>query len=252
MVDFLTRLAERTLGVASMVQPIIAPVFATEPRLAKEAPSFQREGGSVVQSMIAPGPASGVQHFQPDDMSLDTDNMAPARERFSPADVRLSLPPALVPVNGYLSPGQGLPGTRYEQAESFHGENTPDGYSSVAAPRNVPAMNTPVISDRGVITPNLNVDIAQGRKSPGLPAREGSPAPQTEFPDYDMLAKARQAMIGVPSAGTLDTLPTIRVTIGRIEVRAVMSTNEPAVRPASTRPKLKLSLDDYLKRQNGG
>ena len=46
--------------------------------------------------------------------------------------------------------------------------------------------------------------------------------------------------------------PSIRVTIGRIEVRAIMPAKEPAARPPTRRPGPKLSLDDYLKQQNGG
>jgi|APLak6261659701_1056019.scaffolds.fasta_scaffold00030_14 hypothetical protein len=45
--------------------------------------------------------------------------------------------------------------------------------------------------------------------------------------------------------------PTIKVTIGRVEVRAVMpAQSPPAPRPRSAEPKL--TLDDYLKRRNGG
>jgi hypothetical protein len=42
-------------------------------------------------------------------------------------------------------------------------------------------------------------------------------------------------------------LPTIRVTIGRIEVRSSAPVHPPAASPAS-RPRPALSLDDYLKR----
>jgi hypothetical protein len=46
-------------------------------------------------------------------------------------------------------------------------------------------------------------------------------------------------------------VPTIKITIGRVDVRAVMpaaATPHPA--PAQRRPAL--SLDDYLKRREGG
>jgi hypothetical protein len=44
--------------------------------------------------------------------------------------------------------------------------------------------------------------------------------------------------------------PTIKVTIGRIDVRAVMQEAPPARRTAPQPPKL--SLDEYLKQRNGG
>lgn len=45
--------------------------------------------------------------------------------------------------------------------------------------------------------------------------------------------------------------PTIKVTIGRIDVRAVMPA-QPAPRPAPAPRKSALSLDEYLKRRSGG
>jgi hypothetical protein len=46
------------------------------------------------------------------------------------------------------------------------------------------------------------------------------------------------------------SIPTIQVTIGRIEIRATQATDKPTARPraASTT----MSLDDYLKQRNGG
>jgi hypothetical protein len=44
--------------------------------------------------------------------------------------------------------------------------------------------------------------------------------------------------------------PTIRVTIGRVEVRAVTPTPAPSRKPA--RPAPRMSLDEYLRAQNGG
>jgi hypothetical protein len=43
--------------------------------------------------------------------------------------------------------------------------------------------------------------------------------------------------------------PTVRVTIGRIEVRAVASSQSPA-KPRATQPVM--NLDDYLRRRNQG
>ena len=47
--------------------------------------------------------------------------------------------------------------------------------------------------------------------------------------------------------------PTIRVAIGRIEVRAIMPPPAtPTRQTAPTTPRPELSLDDYLKQRNGG
>jgi len=47
-------------------------------------------------------------------------------------------------------------------------------------------------------------------------------------------------------------LPAIKVTIGRIDVRAVSQQAQPPPRQRKVDPKPKLSLDDYLKQRNKG
>lgn len=54
------------------------------------------------------------------------------------------------------------------------------------------------------------------------------------------------------SAAMPEPTPTIRVTIGRIEVRAITPLAPPAPRPTRTKTGPVLSLDDYLKQRNGG
>lgn len=51
---------------------------------------------------------------------------------------------------------------------------------------------------------------------------------------------------------TLSATPTIKVTIGRIDVRAVMQKAESTPVRRVAPPKPKLSLDDYLKQRSGG
>ena len=75
-------------------------------------------------------------------------------------------------------------------------------------------------------------------------------------PSVAPLAAGRQAdeMMNVEPATSQtekESAPVIRISIGRVEVRAVMPT-APAPRPAPTRPRPGLSLDDYLKEREGG
>jgi hypothetical protein len=48
-----------------------------------------------------------------------------------------------------------------------------------------------------------------------------------------------------------DQKPTIRITIGRVDVRAIM-TAQPVSRPVRTEPKAFVTLNEYLKRRDGG
>jgi hypothetical protein len=65
-------------------------------------------------------------------------------------------------------------------------------------------------------------------------------------PDQRQESRPREARVLAPEPPA----PTIRVAIGRIEVRAV--TPPPARKEMPVRPGPMLSLDDYLKQRNGG
>ncbi|MFN7949727.1 MAG: hypothetical protein U0Z53_30520 [Blastocatellia bacterium] len=75
-------------------------------------------------------------------------------------------------------------------------------------------------------------------------------------PSVAPLVAGRQAD-EVMKAGTAtsqteqESAPVIRISIGRVEVRAVMPT-APAPRTAPARPRPGLSLDDYLREREGG
>ena len=263
MADFLTRLAERTLGVASVVQPIIAPVFAPEPVLTSDTHLLQRENTPVVQSILAPEPASATeaQRLQREEMSLNTahDDMVPARDRFSPTTLRMS---RRHPINSEASEhGADQSFLEYSQGIHAHPEHLVHVPRDVSPeqenPRHriVPTLDTTIVSDQGAATPTLGIVPssitlvpAQNEVSPGT-------SPST---DWTLLTRSNARAL--PSVQHLEasateksaSAPIIRVTIGRIEVRSIMPAKEPAVRPPSPRPGPKLSLDDYLKQQNGG
>ena len=108
-------------------------------------------------------------------------------------------------------------------------------------------------------------------RTPALPARPAAPAgpvpaqpaPLTPSTQRIMLPPPRQAILAQPQVRPVtaptpaprprepqrEAEPTIQVTIGRVEVRAVPA--ETPVRPARPAP-LSLSLEDYLRQRNGG
>ncbi|HEX8237086.1 MAG TPA: hypothetical protein VF600_14100 [Abditibacteriaceae bacterium] len=63
----------------------------------------------------------------------------------------------------------------------------------------------------------------------------------------------RRSEAPLPVEMPTQTAPTIKVTIGRIEVRAVMPSSPPTRRAHSTAASTtKLSIDEYLKQRSGG
>jgi hypothetical protein len=112
-------------------------------------------------------------------------------------------------------------------------------------------------------SPRVNSPLAQERANT-LPAddeaTERGPAPETIAPTHRTLAahvKTRPVPRPAPALSaptqapksieqTIETTPSIQVTIGRVEVRAI-STPPPAA-PRASRKEPRLSLDDYLKR----
>jgi hypothetical protein len=59
---------------------------------------------------------------------------------------------------------------------------------------------------------------------------------------------AAESHLGMP---LLDKAPTVRVTIGRIEVRAVTPPSPPELGAGLAQARPQLSLDDYIKQRSG-
>jgi len=88
-------------------------------------------------------------------------------------------------------------------------------------------------------------DTAAPHRSPRTPAnllarRASSPTAQPAWAEAERSG---------PWPEAIEQQPTIRITIGRVEVRAVQSPSSASARPAP-RPAPSLSLDDYLKQRN--
>jgi hypothetical protein len=126
-----------------------------------------------------------------------------------------------------------------------------------------PPNNAPVIQpSRGQVIAsghetNLSTDRGISEASP-RPLSE-SPRSSSELihatqprpPVRPPVMPTHELSIGTSLQHTNTTpAPLIRVTIGRIDVRAVLPPAQPPRRTTSTRPKL--TLDEYLKQRNGG
>lgn len=255
MADFLTRLAERTLGVAPMVQPMFTP----EPLLTSDTHPLQHEDISMVQPMIAPelSSASEALNLEHKDRAVDTvrDNIVPAMDRPSPAALRLLRHHSIHPQTPKHAAGQSF----LEHNQDVHAsheqvKHTPRGPSPELeglTRRSIPAVESGIVPAQGA-TASTSSLVSSSTVSEAIPNEVslGTYLSTNRTSLTRALLPAQHLEVSAAEKST--SAPTIRVTIGRIEVRAIMPTKEPTARPPSTRPRPKLSLDDYLKQQNGG
>ena len=209
MSDFLTRLAERTLGLAPIARPDLTPVFA---------PALSEPADDSVSGMsdAVPNPAPAPPVRQSPDSSVQ-DLSAEVHIETAVPDEKAQPEPAKTPV-------------AEEPSRSPHRE----------------------AEKRGILrTGTHNVAASQQRQMvqprPYQTAKEAasiySPGPSTP-PIVTTHERSR-----LDTKWTAPSPPTINVTIGRIEVRAVT----PGPPPHAERRLVPLqSLDEYLRSRNEG
>ena len=290
MTDFLTRLAERSLGIASVVTPLQPPMFAPGSLLAagapqetpteeealesaepEQSPRFRpvlavskgdEEGrrdttGTLFPSRISLVAPSTALPEEPPPHLFDTQPGVPRRElarvvepptAFSPSVSPRTLRPASAPVreeDGKPVPAAVMtPSAQPYEADQQHGHDRSASRVSPLPETHTAALTSEQRATQGtqdtprVIGPHVALETAP------TPSLERVPTPSVAagaFPGD----QPRTAQEPAPTA------PTIRVSIGRIEVRAIMPPAPPAQRTPPARPRPQLSLEDYLQRHGG-
>jgi hypothetical protein len=322
MSDLLLRLAERTLGAAPALEPLLVPRFAPVP------PGFEADAGSVIGGTPAPGPAARARTREERLPTAEPDapgevfpasSPAPRRERTAsvpapalPGDTAArpaphepaadaaapkavaADPPLLprsrvvnrdVPVDGTASDDEragpdrppaerrehrppAAPGPAADRVQST-GPSPHPAVPRPAAPR--PAAPTAVRAEAGtgvplppsghpVSPPRTPADAEAGRRDGkdrfGRPA--DAPSGRRGELDAPLLplhsrrsgepdTHSRQEPVGRAPAPAGPA--PVRVTIGRVEVRATLPARPPAPAPAWQPPIL--SLDEYLRGPGG-
>lgn len=114
-----------------------------------------------------------------------------------------------------------------------------------------PEPSVPAANARGR-SPTQPATSGRAEHPSGPPARPGPEAPLVSVAGRQR-ATAASGLVAAHrerEAAKATSSPTIRITIGRVEVRAVAP--EPAQPPPVASPGPALSLEDYLKRHDGG
>jgi len=238
MTDFLTRLAEQTLGTVPVAQPSIAPMFAPGPTL----------GGNKVTTYGEDDMPAG--ESEPEQAKSVRDSLERALQRepdFQPPVSRSSVQSRVPTKNELL-----LARSRHE-ANPFVSPTT----VSIAEAQ-TGTHRTHLLPSRASVLPATEEALAGKDQADSLPA-SASRLKSSETGDTSHVIHMVQPVLSsisrnVPAA-SLEvpriSAPTIRVTIGRLEVRAIMP-SDTRILPTPQRPKPRLSLDDYLKQRHGG
>lgn len=213
MSDFLASLLARGMGAAPAIRPRLPSLFESP---AGRAPMV--EANEVAEAVVLrPAPPTAT--------SRDT-------VMGGEAQVHLAPPPA-------ASPGRALTPPQSTQPES--------GRATVMA---TAAMAGPVVPPP---TPTHPPSVETGAKPRSEPATGMAPSiPRMPAPPLPaaVIPLSRPVAVRVAEPQRPPEPPSVRITIGRVEVRAVPA-NPPAARPGR-RASPKLSLEDYLRPRAGG
>ena len=238
MSDFLGRLAARTLGVASIAQPISRSMFA--PGLDQAG---ERQEGFVE-------PASSTSRLDSETItlvsSLSSVPSAPAgdsRQRansdFSVVDVRIAGRPDLKISDSQSETLLPSPNASHPSIRPFAGSES------------VRAAGKGSADEEGVRSASSQRQGQQGDAA--------SPATHLLVPGANLQRDAfpvssspsRKSAERERNATSVDAAPVVRVSIGRVEVRAEFPATAP--RTSSQRsPSLTLSLDEYARQRREG
>jgi hypothetical protein len=220
MTDYLTRLAERALGLSEGVQPLIAPRFAPvhEPTTADGLTGFEQATPPGFGDPIAPRPRG---------------------------DARPSDPPT--------SPGERVVTSSPQAAAPGFRERVSRAEAVPSFAEAAPVAATPPIGEvpRRPLDESIPVPApVAAAVLPPVAIPEAPAAPGTAGPTPVAVPAAARAEDDGPLLGRREPpAPVVRVTIGRIEVRAVAP---PAPAPRAKPPGPRLTLESYLRARSEG
>ncbi len=248
MADYLTRLVERSIAASPAVKPVIPPLFGTGPHIASLAlneentaphgeiaansdrqpavtgavfpnrqavpPSNQSPWGSTVPDMTAGPDPYTHSLFAPESKSEGT----VSRNRQEPQE--------LIPARPNISTNKARNSER-ERPEQ----------PSVAGNESIPALGRPMVHAQPLTKTNTP------RSAPPVVVPAAGSTTQDNL-------RERASLSSLPPVES-STAP-IRITIGRVEVRAIFPAAPWASSTAPRRKHPPLSLDEYLRQRNGG
>jgi hypothetical protein len=262
MSDFLSRLAERALGVAALVRPRIEPIFAPKPReenFLEPEPSLP----ALASSASPEAPCSPVLAPQKAESPVSVEAVAeqrrPVRKKgFDAGEPLLAASEEEAParIERHTPP---LWRTNSTGLESFPAPRMePDRASApVVEPRQTRRASEEALAAPVFVSPSQSMAAPVQLMRPQAPARATLPAPGEARSPAAVTATAATPAVFRRRTDSHATAPTrgepevVRVTIGRIDVRAELPPPTARLAPRRAEPP-GLSLDEYLKQRAEG
>jgi hypothetical protein len=276
MSDYLSRLAERTLGLVETVQPLTPPMFATAASTPVESlhldqtpPRPEARTEIVRLTEAAPGSLMPQEKRTPPDprerlsATRSDDEATPLRPR--PAAHESAAHLRRVETAPERAPAQETPPLTSRTGEPpptrTHAQTGEPALVAVPSGNSRPANETtpPARQHNSADAAAANRDARPGSAeqtthSTPRPETLIKTIPQTRARDDMGLQRSRQRSandINESPAMTQEAHP-VRVQIGRIEVRAVNAPAPTQTPRKSSAPAPRLSLEEYLRSRNGG
>lgn len=240
MSDYLTRLIERSLGAAPQIEPLIAPLHAPPGQILSERTETSAAFGLGSTAKIE---SSGRETTPGEDAKSRTSEAPFTRRENQRPSVSHPLPesPAGSPIATSDDSSRSLPRLPLPEASSA---TIPEAAVPLSPPM-LSQESTRVVVETEII--QRSRPAAPTERPPRLPENESRVVVQPEIIGRHHPPKS--SAIPAPQTSANEP-PAIHVTIGRVEVRAVMSPSAPPKIASRAAPKL--SLADYLKQRNGG
>jgi len=269
MSDYLTRLIERSVGLPPQIEPRIAPIHAPSSQVLSEPV----ETSAAFES----GPAAKIETSQQDTPPVVAVNARGAEPAVSQAETqppRSSTPTpesrAEFPIEKKDDRPHPLESRRKFRSRQTSSASRPEAADITRARPPAPLPRGTLIVSQGttqiVVQPEIISPLKPATASL-VPALESllkeppllPPATKTVSKDKNQIViqPDLSSPLKPPATPAVSLLqpspkepPAIHVTIGRVEVRAMMPAAQ--VKPSPERSAPKMSLDDYLRSRNGG
>lgn len=233
MSDFLTRLAQRSIGAAQLIAPRLPSMFAPAEEPNNNASSMANVIAAPRHTPLASLPMQSRTTAHTDSISPDARTAIHSHRSPAPEPTSAPEPATRNDASQPRTATKSIP--LVERAMQANIQAAPP-LASADAPASIAPLEAPATTRK----PNAPADAPEPWQ-PLLPQRAAKSAtPFSAAPDihHDASAEANHA---TPPA------PTVHITIGRVEVKANVATPPAAPRPR-VESKPALSLNDYLKR----